>query len=417
MKAPLPENEKERLRALYDYGVLDTGAEEAFDDLTLLASQICETPIALVSLIDEDRQWFKSKVGVDAEQTSRDIAFCAHAILEEETLVVSDASKDERFSQNDLVVGDPNIRFYAGTPLRTPSNLHVGTLCVIDRVPRELTEAQLRSLEALGRQVVSQLELRTQVALLGQKNDLLEELRRINDEVNRDIQERNAELEQFAHIASHDLKAPLRGIANLVDWIGEDLAEAGIVLPDHIAEHRADISSQIARMDRLLTGILDFARAGKVQGDGEHIVVSQFVENTIKLASVPSSFEVVHSTQSLTMIANASALQRVLLNLLTNAIKHHDRDDGKVSIQFERIGDTVRFLVTDDGPGIPSEHHERIFGMFERLQSSRVSEGSGIGLSTVRRLAKTYGGEVSIHSDGGRGTTFEVLWPATPPKA
>ena len=158
--APLPENEASRLAALQCYQVLDTGPEDSFDDLTALAAQICDAPIALVSLIDTNRQWFKSKVGVEAAETSRDIAFCAHAILQSDIFIVPDAARDDRFADNPLVTSAPHIRFYAGMPLLTSKGEALGTLCVIDRVPRQLTPAQQDTLRRLGRQTVKLLEYR-----------------------------------------------------------------------------------------------------------------------------------------------------------------------------------------------------------------------------------------------------------------
>ena len=158
--APLPADEKERLEALYGYQVLDTEAEQDFDDLTHLAAHICGVPISLISLIDENRQWFKSKVGLDTPETHRDVAFCSYAIHDRDVMSVPDAAKDERFSTNPLVTSDPEIRFYAGAPLVTSDNYAIGTLCVIDRVPRELTESQKEALQALSRQVMGQLEIR-----------------------------------------------------------------------------------------------------------------------------------------------------------------------------------------------------------------------------------------------------------------
>jgi GAF domain-containing protein len=167
--APKPANEAERLTALQQYRVLDTLPEAVYDDLVFIASQICQTPIALVSLVDGDRQWFKAKVGLDAEQTPRDLAFCAHAILQpDEVFQVPDATRDERFNTNPLVTSDPSIRFYAGVPLVTADGLAVGTLCAIDRTPRELSVDQQRALRALSREVMMQMELRRTIASLEQ---------------------------------------------------------------------------------------------------------------------------------------------------------------------------------------------------------------------------------------------------------
>ena len=154
-----PANEQQRLATLRGYEILDTEPEAAFDDLTLLASYICQTPVALISLIDADRQWFKSKIGVSVTETSRDIAFCATAILQPDVFVVPDTSQDERFAENPLVVFEPKVRFYAGATLMTGGQA-LGTLCVVDRVPRELSQEQLEALRALSRQVLAQLELR-----------------------------------------------------------------------------------------------------------------------------------------------------------------------------------------------------------------------------------------------------------------
>ncbi|MEP0783228.1 EAL domain-containing protein [Trichocoleus sp. DQ-A1] len=160
VKAPMPSHEAGRLKALQQYEILDTSPEQAFDDLARVAAHICGTPIALISLVDANRQWFKSKVGVEVSETPRDIAFCSHAILQSDLFIVSDALADQRFATNPLVTTDPNIRFYAGAPLITPAGYALGTLCAIDFVPRQLKPEQQEALLSLSRQVVAQLELR-----------------------------------------------------------------------------------------------------------------------------------------------------------------------------------------------------------------------------------------------------------------
>lgn len=168
MGAPLLPTEEVRLAELEAYAVLDTDPEPIYDDIAFIASQICDTPIALISLLDKTRQWFKSRVGLDVTETPRDLAFCAHAIWEPtELMVVPDATRDDRFSSNPLVTSDPNIRFYAGAPLLTASGNALGTLCVIDREPRELTSAQRETLAALSRLVMEHFELRRGYRQLG----------------------------------------------------------------------------------------------------------------------------------------------------------------------------------------------------------------------------------------------------------
>lgn len=165
MKATLPANEDKRLETLRNYDVLGTLPEQAYDDITYLASLICGTPIALMSLVGEDSQWFKSRVGIDVESTPRELSFCAHAILDPQNiLVVPDATRDERFADNDLVTGFPQIRFYAGAPLVADNGDALGTICVIDSEPHQMTAEQEKALSSLARQVMAQLELRRQMA-------------------------------------------------------------------------------------------------------------------------------------------------------------------------------------------------------------------------------------------------------------
>ena len=176
MRAQLPDNESQRLAALAEYDILDSLPETAYDDITHLASELCGAPLAAVSLVDENRQWFKAAVGLDVTETPRDIAFCAHALFGPEVLVIPDARTDARFADNPLVTDNPKFRFYAGAPLVTPGGEVLGTLCVIDHVSRDLSEEQSRSLTALARQVMAQLELRRLVVEQRQSRRQLEKV-------------------------------------------------------------------------------------------------------------------------------------------------------------------------------------------------------------------------------------------------
>jgi PAS domain S-box-containing protein len=176
--APIPNHEIERLETLRSYGILDTLPEQSYEDITKLAAFICETPISLVSLIDSDRQWFKAERGLGVRETPRSQSFCANTLVDAQTLVVSDAHTDIRFRDNPLVLGDPNIRFYAGAPIIAPDGQVMGTVCVIDTVPRELSLERIEALEALARQVTVLLEQRTAISRAQEAIDLAKEAQR-----------------------------------------------------------------------------------------------------------------------------------------------------------------------------------------------------------------------------------------------
>ena len=183
MKPPIPTDEEERLKALRRYEILDTASEQEYDDIAMLAAQICGTTMATISLIDEDRQWLKAKIGLDGDEMPRDIAFCSYTIHNKDgrSLVVNDTLEDERFAENPLVTDDPNIRFYAGAPLVTLDNYALGALCVIDNEPRQLSDEQLKALEALARQTTIKMELRRTSALLKIANEELRNLSLTDD--------------------------------------------------------------------------------------------------------------------------------------------------------------------------------------------------------------------------------------------
>ena len=262
MKPPTLPDEAQRLETLAQYGILDTTAEQEFDDLTRLAAYIAGTPMAIVSLVDADRQWFKSKVGIDVDETPRDFAFCAHTIAGRELFVVPDAQLDERFSANPLVTGEPRIRFYAGMPLVSPEGHALGTLCVIDRVPRRLKPEQEEALRVLGRQVNAQLDLR---------RNLLKLMRTYEDLAA--TQEKLAAVLRSATTVAIIATNPKGfvtlfnpGAERLLGWTAEEVigkkTPLHFLLPSEMEERAADLSRRLGKEIRGLGYFAELARQG-----------------------------------------------------------------------------------------------------------------------------------------------------------
>jgi signal transduction histidine kinase len=219
----------------------------------------------------------------------------------------------------------------------------------------------------------------------------------------------NIELDQFAYVASHDLKAPLRGIANLAAWVEEDLGSA--VTPT-AREHLSLLRGRVHRMEALIDGILHYSRAGRVQSTPESVDVGALVHESIELLAPAPQVAIDVAPNMPTLVTDRVPLQQVFLNLIGNAIKHSRRGDPQVTVGVSRTdGGEPDFSVTDNGPGIAPEYHERIFGIFQTLEARDKVEGTGIGLSVVKKIVEARGGRVAVESAPGRGATFRFTWP------
>ena len=408
---PIPADEAERLAALARYEVLDTEPERAFDDLTLLASHICKTPVALVSLVDEDRQWFKSRVGIEATETPRELAFCAHAIADNRLLVVADATEDARFSGNPLVTGDPGIRFYAGTPLVTPDGHGLGTLCVIDMQPRELRDEQRQALEALGRQVVSQLELRRKIALMKDSEVKLRQAR-------EQALAANAAKSTFLANMSHELRTPLNAIIGYSELLEEEAGDAGI---DSLSPDLRKIRGAGQHLLGLINDVLDLSKieAGQVELYVEPFEVEALVReiaSTVgELAARNGNRIEVRCDASGQATADVTKLRQILFNLLSNAAKF-TRDGSivvAVSSESAETGEEIVYRVSDTGIGMSREQLDLIFEPFRQADASTTREygGTGLGLTICRRLAAAMGGSIGVVSAPGEGSTFTLRLP------
>ncbi len=386
----MPANEQERLRELQELYILDTLPEADFDDITRLAAEISQTPVSLVGLIDAERQWFKSKHGIEADEISREQAFCTHTISAAgEPLIVNDLSKDDRFRNNPLVTGDPHILFYAGFPLVTHSGHAVGTLCVWDHAPKKLSDQQVRTLKALAHQLVTQLELRKKIL----------QVKRHNSELQRAY----ADLEKFSSIASHDLKSPLNNIISIThllkDGYGAKLDHDGNEYIDYLNTAAYELSG-------LVSGILHYSRSSQITMDNKECFgVTEIIEEVKKLLQLKPNCTVTYDNGVESIYTSRIAVKQILLNLIQNGIKYNDKENIIIGISASEDLSYYHFTVTDNGMGIAEEHLDKIFDLFETVDKSE-GHSTGIGLAVVKRLVEKLGGEISVTSTPGSGTTF-----------
>ncbi|PWS54236.1 response regulator [Pseudoalteromonas sp. meg-B1] len=413
IKASTPEDELSRLKDLYEYDVLDTEAEKSFDDLTLLASDICETPISLISLVDPDRQWFKSKQGIDVDETARDISFCSHAILENQVFEVQNALTDTRFHDNPLVTNDPNIHFYAGAPLITPRGNAIGTLCVISDKPKKLSSKQINALTVLSKEVIAQLELRLNnkklvMALEKQKahNKELEKLKEEADTAN------NTKSKFLANM-THELRTPLHGILNLAE----------LAISEGTTEEKDNTLKSILKsahyLSNIVNDILDFSKieAGKLEIEHINFNLNDVISDVIKPQLQQASAKGIKLIKSVdpkiaeNLKGDPLRVSQILNNLCSNAIKFTKTGqvELKVSIKSSTLQtQLLKFEVIDTGLGINETVQEHLFKEFHQADSSTSREygGTGLGLSICARLSELMQGKLSFTSKIGKGSTF-----------
>jgi len=393
---PIPQDDAERIAALRRYCVLDTLAEPAFDRLTKIAQHLLDTPTVLVSLIDSDRQWFKSRIGLDATETPRNISFCGHAIFHRQLLVVPNALHDPRFADNPLVVGPPGIRFYIGAPLITADGFALGTLCAIAYSPRPIpTEKQIGLLRSLADAVVDALELRAQLA----ERERLERLKN-----------------EFVSTVSHELRTPLTSIAGMLELLDAEVVGA---LPTDAKEMVNVAYNNSQRLIRLINDILDIEKieSGRMPFDLAPLPLAPLIEKAVaETQSFAQGFGVRVATQF--RIEDAIALVdpdrfiQVLTNLISNATKFSPRAET-VLVTLNRSGDRLRISVADRGPGIPEVFRSRMFEKFAQADGSdsRRLAGTGLGLAIVKEIVEHLDGTVDFDTELGGGTTFHINLP------
>jgi signal transduction histidine kinase len=385
--------ELERIESLHSYAVLDSDYEEEIDSLTQLASEICETPISLVSLVDNDRQWFKSKVGLEVDETSRDVSFCAHAINEaEDFFIVEDARKDERFFDNPLVTNNPLVIFYAGVVLKSDQNLPLGTLCVIDHTPRTLTEKQIRLLKTISNQIMNlfnyKKSIRTQEALRLQ------------------LAQKNQELETFASTAAHDLKSPLTNIMNAANIFSQ---KYGSQIDPNGNQMIDSIEKSGQRLRLLIDGLLQFSKIDDLSLLSKSEVNLNEITTELHTLIGNNDNLIISLHSDLTTIETYPILlYQVLINLFTNSHKYCDKKIAAIDFFVSDNTSHFLFIVKDNGSGIEEKHHAAIFNLFQTaaITDQFGNKGNGIGLATVKKIIEKLGGKIYVESELGHGTAF-----------
>lgn len=387
----IPDNEIERLLKLKSFDILDTLEEQAYDDLTHLAAQICDTPIALVSLIDESRQWFKSHYGLDARETPREYAFCGHAINQDDVFIIENSDQDERFSDNPIVTQQPLVKFYAGAPLILNNNVRIGTLCVIDNHARSITKDQKESLEALARQVVNQLELRLQL---------------------KEMQILDKAKDEFLSMVNHELRTPLTSLSgslSILNYQKDKLDESMKTMLD-IAARNAD------QLLLIVNDILDLAKmeAGKLEINFTKVNLVELAQQSLLLnesyiagCACQAELEDCSNLKTIFVSADEQRLLQVISNLISNAAKFSNKE-GQIIVSVDVEDDMAVLSVTNYGKGIPEELQHKLFKKFQQLsnEDDQKLPGTGLGLNICKHIIDAHYGEIGFDSVPNNKTTF-----------
>jgi signal transduction histidine kinase len=383
--AALPVNEEQRLAALAAYQILDTPYEGDFDDISRIAAQICDTPIAVVNLIDAGRQWFKSEVGLGVRETPIDSSICAHAILQPYLFEIPDTLEHTRFACNPLVIGNPHLRFYAGAPLRTPDGFQLGTVCVLDHRPRQLDARQRESLLALARQTMALMELRRAL---------------------RTADTTQKQLRRVMTTAGHDLRQPLHLISMSLELVRAKAGDAAAV-----SRHSGVALEAAGRLGSELDALALASTADNVLMPAKvPLLLGERFDNLQRMwmpHAARKGLSLRFAPSSARVLSNPHLLDTILGNLIGNAIKY--TDTGRILIGCRRLPHQVRVDVLDTGIGIVAEQQASMFDAFRKADVR--SDGLGLGLAIVRNTAELLGASLQMRSTPGRGTVVSLSLP------
>ena len=397
----------ERLEALKTYHILDSEEESQFNEMAELASLICEAPIPLISLLDDKRQWFKARVGLGIRETPIELSFCKHAIRQEDVFVVEDATKDERFLTNELVLGDPYIRFYAGMPLQTPEGVGLGTLCVIDSKPRQISDSQKWALKILSNQVVKLLELRKAMFVVEKTN---QELLNKQRELEKLIKFKN----KVFSIISHDLRGPIGSISQVLGLLNN-----GMITSDEFVEVVPRLANQTNEARDVLNNLLSWANSNKPEteplkkainlNEGLEEIRKSLEESALRKEIVLGldTFELPN-----TIRIDKEGLTIVLRNLIKNSIKFCRQGD-QIRFGCELKGEELFFYIKDTGVGFDETIGLKLFDEMQHVTTYGTAneKGTGIGLLICKNIVEKNGGKIWAEGKPNQGANFYFTIP------
>jgi len=314
-----------------------------------------------------------------------------------EILMVPDSRVDDRFYDNPLVTGEPYIIFYTGVPLISPAGFPLGTLCVIDNKPNSLDSNQISALKTLSKQVVVLIELRKNKQLL--------------EDTHKQLEMKNIELEQFAHVAAHDLKSPLNSIISITDLINEDYSSN---LDADVKTLFELINISTVRLSGLVSGILEHSKNERLLSESMvEVNLDLFFHEIIILLDPHREYHFILPPASGIITSNKLALEQIFINLISNGIKYNDKENIIIEIGFSQSDADYKFYIRDNGSGIKKEYQKRIFNIFdvEASEDRFGIRGNGIGLATVKKLVEGQGGQINVFSKLKEGSKFEFTIP------
>jgi signal transduction histidine kinase len=393
-------NNESRVAALNAYEVMDTTIEEEYNEIVELAANISDTPISLITLFDHQRQWVKAKTGIDKVEALKEKTFCNYTIEQQAVFTVEDATKDDRFSENPLVINEPKIMFYSGVPLVTPEGVSIGALCVLDTKPRKLTTGQNRALEILGKQVIKQLELKK----------ALKEKRNINNELEKLVRFKN----KVFSIISHDLRGPIGSISQVLG-----LMNTGMITNDEFVEVIPRLAGQTNEARDVLNNLLSWANSNKQGAEPSkklinlneglkellHSLVDEARKKGIALALIES--ELPNPIR-----LDKEGLTIVLRNMIKNSIKFCISGD-QINFGCELKGDVLQFFIKDSGVGFDDSVGKKLFNELEHVTTfgTAKEKGTGIGLLICKNIIEQNSGQIWAESKPGHGASFYFTMP------